>query len=89
MKRIFTLKSVVIAALSIIFILQSCGISEKKQTTLETGRNELSERYCMPELVDKTWYSSNKKAPLFKGLDGIDFQITTQSEEAKLYFSQA
>jgi len=42
----------------------------------------------MPELADKAWYTSDKKAPLFSGLDGINFRITTKSKEAQRYFNQ-
>lgn len=42
----------------------------------------------MPEVIDKNWYSSNKKAPLLPGLDGIDFPITTKKAEAQKYFNQ-
>jgi tetratricopeptide (TPR) repeat protein len=88
MKRIFTLKSVLFHGLSSIFLLQSCGISEKKTSSLASGRQALSEKYCSPELVDKLWYTSTKKAPLFRGLDGIHFNITTKSAEAQQYFNQ-
>ena len=30
-----------------------------------------------PKTTDKEWYTSGKKAPLFEGLEGIDFKITT------------
>ncbi|GAB3509433.1 hypothetical protein GCM10027442_16830 [Emticicia fontis] len=42
----------------------------------------------LPEVIDKKWYSSNKKAPLLPGLEGIDFTITTKSAEAQKYFNQ-
>nr|WP_121272678.1 tetratricopeptide repeat protein [Pedobacter schmidteae] len=38
--------------------------------------------------TDKDWYASGKKAPLFKGLDGISFKISTPNKEAKEYFNQ-
>lgn len=41
-----------------------------------------------PEVIDKLWYSSGKKAPLFKGLEGLHFQITTKSKESQRYFDQ-
>ncbi|HWS61096.1 MAG TPA: hypothetical protein VN182_09220 [Flavobacterium sp.] len=41
-----------------------------------------------PEVTDKLWYSTGKKAPLFKGLEGLHFPITTKSEEAQRYFDQ-
>ena len=88
MKIIFTLKTFLFHGLICIFILQSCNSSGKKTPSLESGRLALSESYCMPELVDKAWYTSTKKAPLLKGLDGINFNITTKSAEAQQYFNQ-
>ena len=41
-----------------------------------------------PKTTDKDWYTSGKKAPLFNGLEGIDFTITTASKEAQHYFNQ-
>ncbi len=38
--------------------------------------------------TDKDWYTSGKKAPLFEGLNGIDFNITTASNEVQQYFNQ-
>lgn len=44
---------------------------------------------CNPTPVtDKEWYSSGKKAPRFKGLDGIHFKISTSNKEAQDYFNQ-
>lgn len=37
---------------------------------------------------DKDWYASGKKAPVFEGLKGIDFRITTAVPEAQQYFNQ-
>ena len=88
MKRIFTLKSILIYGLSFNFVIQSCSFSEKKVSSLKNDREALYENYCMPELADNAWYSSSKKAPLFKGLDGIHFIITTTSKEAQAYFNQ-
>jgi tetratricopeptide (TPR) repeat protein len=88
MKREFTLKYLLLYGMSCIFIMQSCSFSGERPGTLEAGREALKTRYCNPEIIDKTWYSSGKKAPLFGGLDGIRFQITTKSEAAQQYFSQ-
>ena len=41
-----------------------------------------------PKTTDKEWYTSGKKAPLFEGLEGIDFKITTASTEVQQYFNQ-
>ena len=38
--------------------------------------------------TDKAWYTSGKKAPKFKGLEGIHFKITTTNKEAQDYFNQ-
>ncbi len=43
---------------------------------------------CASKVTDKEWYSSGKKAPLFTGLDGINFPITTKNPEAQKYFNQ-
>lgn len=88
MKRIFTLKSILIYGLGFIFVIQSCSFSEKKSPSFKNDRQAMYENYCMPELADKAWYNSSKKAPLFKGLDGIHFKITTMSNEAQDYFNQ-
>ncbi|MBV7529258.1 M48 family metallopeptidase [Chitinophaga sp. sic0106] len=42
----------------------------------------------VPTTTDKSWYTSGKKAPLLKGLEGIDFKITTRVPEAQTYFNQ-
>lgn len=41
-----------------------------------------------PEATDKSWYSSGKKAPFFKGLDGFHFTISTKNGEVQKYFNQ-
>ena len=38
--------------------------------------------------TDKDWYTSGKKAPKFKGFEGIDFNISTSNQEAQEYFNQ-
>lgn len=41
-----------------------------------------------PATNDKDWYSTGKKAPKFEGLAGVDFKISTSSQEAQEYFAQ-
>ncbi len=41
-----------------------------------------------PKTTDTDWYTSGSKAPRFRGLEGIDFKISTSSEEAQEYFNQ-
>lgn len=55
---------------------------------LETSQAQDAHAGCAPKVTDKDWYSSGKKAPLFEGLDGINFPITTKSAEAQKYFNQ-
>jgi tetratricopeptide (TPR) repeat protein len=43
---------------------------------------------CSPEVIDKSWYSSGKKAPFFSGLEGIDFPVSTKNKETQQYFNQ-
>lgn len=43
---------------------------------------------CGPKTDDKSWYSSGKKAPKFKGLEGVDFNISTSNKEVQQYFAQ-
>jgi len=49
---------------------------------------EMSAGCCAPEVLDKTWYTSGKKAPIFSGLEGMHYTITTQNAEAQKYFDQ-
>src|SRR5580704_7698388 len=41
-----------------------------------------------PEVSDKSWYFSGKKAPLFNGLEGIHFPVSTKNIEVQKYFDQ-
>ncbi|MFN8357644.1 MAG: hypothetical protein U0Y10_24510 [Spirosomataceae bacterium] len=43
---------------------------------------------CAPEVTDKLWYSSGKKAPLLSGLEGLHYPISTKNVEAQQYFDQ-
>ena len=56
-----------------------------------SGKREQKASYpvsCAPEVSDKSWYTSGKKAPLFSGLDGMNFPISTDNAEAQKYFNQ-
>ena len=64
------------------------GAENKKETT---QANPVSNQYgvlCAPEVIDKSWYSSGKQAPLFSGLGGIHFPVSTKSAKAQQYFNQ-
>ncbi len=43
---------------------------------------------CAPEVIDKLWYTSGKKAPLLSGLDGLHFPVSTKNAAAQSYFDQ-
>ncbi len=43
---------------------------------------------CSPEVSDRSWYSSGKQAPIFKGLEGIHFPVSTKNKEVQKYFDQ-
>src|SRR5688572_17438690 len=59
-----------------------------KQGANAQKKDDRRDGCCAPETTDKSWYTSGKKAPLFKGLDGINFKISTGKEEAQKYFNQ-
>ena len=74
----------------LIVILCSCNQTTKnKEASIKT--DALTSQYgvlCAPEVIDKSWYSSGKKAPLFSGLDGLHFPVSTKNKEAQQYFDQ-
>lgn len=59
-----------------------------------TGSNKTKEKsprvaVCSgTKVTDKDWYTSKTKAPLFKGLHGIDFEISTSNKKTQEYFNQ-
>ena len=70
---------------SILLGLICCKPSQKvKQQDLLTAPIPM----CAPSTDDKTWYESTAIAPLFEGLDAIDFSITTEQELVQRYFHQ-
>jgi len=77
----------------IILPFVSCNQSGK-QSSNSTSQSEqdltLKKNYgCYkPKTTDKDWYSSGTKAPKFKGLDGVNFIITTKNKEVQDYFNQ-
>ena len=68
--------------LSVLLLLSCNNQKETKEATIGNVR-------CYnPKTTDEDWYASGKKAPMFKGLEGIDFKISTHSKEAQAYFNQ-
>jgi hypothetical protein len=62
--------------------------AENKTTTSPADSSSGQFGCCTPEVVDTTWYASGKKAPLFSGLEGLNFPISTKNSEAQQYFDQ-
>ena len=72
--------------LNLIFCSCNQQSADKKQERANITNSTLVG--CSPEVSDKVWYSSGKKAPLFKGLEGIHFPISTKNIEVQKYFDQ-
>ncbi|OJV75575.1 MAG: hypothetical protein BGO34_01115 [Bacteroidia bacterium 44-10] len=66
-----------------VLLIPSCNNKKevKEKTSVMTGCHST-------QTTDNEWYTSGKKAPMFKGLEGIDFKISTASKEAQAYFNQ-
>lgn len=70
-------------------VLCSCNQqAEKKTVTAKPDSSSTLYGCCVPEVLDKAWYASGKKAPLFDGLDGIHFPVSTNNATAQKYFDQ-
>lgn len=65
-----------------------CISCKRSSPTVETIPPPASVMCTGTKTDDKEWYSSGKKAPLFEGLEGIDFKISTENQEAQQYFNQ-
>ncbi|MFN8347827.1 MAG: hypothetical protein U0X91_22680 [Spirosomataceae bacterium] len=77
--------------LSILFCLAIIFCSCRPKKTNQQEAAESDSPYgvlCTPEVTDKLWYSSGKSAPLFSGLGGLHFPITTTNKKAQQYFDQ-
>jgi tetratricopeptide (TPR) repeat protein len=72
--------------LSLLFCSCNQKSADKKQEKANISNSTLA--VCSPEVSDKSWYSSGKKAPLFNGLKGIHFPISTKKIEVQKYFDQ-
>jgi len=64
----------------------------RKQPASDVRQNnsKVNSQYgcAVPDVSDSNWYKSVKKAPLFSGLDGLDFSVSTTNAEAQKYFNQ-
>ncbi|NMH26752.1 tetratricopeptide repeat protein [Flavobacterium silvaticum] len=62
----------------------SCDKKEKVSQTIVSSSYSCG----TPEVSDANWYASDKKAPFFKGLDGIHFPVSTKNPEVQKYIDQ-
>ncbi|TRZ42923.1 tetratricopeptide repeat protein [Robertkochia solimangrovi] len=68
-------------------LVSSCKQDKKQNADDEVAKVEA--RYtCAPPTMDTLWYKSGNKAPLFAGLDVLNYPITTTNPEANRYFNQ-
>lgn len=74
--------------LFLLFIIFSCKNSEKEPEVISVKETPQSKYGCAPALTDQEWYKSDNKAPLFEGLDAVDYSINTKNTEAQKYFNQ-
>ncbi|MFT3981859.1 MAG: hypothetical protein QM687_15440 [Ferruginibacter sp.] len=75
------------SSLLLVFLITACHNNHKP------GKDQPAKKTqpiscATPPVNDKAWYSSGKKAPKFKGLEGIHFNISTNNKEAQEYFNQ-
>lgn len=50
--------------------------------------NQFTTVFCVPVTTNPEWYNSENIAPLFVGLDVLDFPVSTNNPSAQKYFNQ-
>lgn len=70
-----------------LFLLSCHSNKSSKQNELPTKVTQTNFCYS-PATNDKDWYNAGRKARLLKGLQGINFKISTTNKEAQNYFNQ-
>ncbi|MCP9200972.1 tetratricopeptide repeat protein [Gramella sp. GC03-9] len=71
-----------------ILLFFSCKNSENEPEEILIKEAPESRYGCAPQVTDTDWYKSDNKAPLFEGLDAVDYPIETNNPEAQKYFNQ-
>lgn len=74
--------------LFLVFLVAACRNNKQSGDKSSSSKPEQPISCSPTPTTDKEWYSSGKKAPRFKGLDGINFKISTSNKEAQDYFNQ-
>lgn len=75
-------------ALISLFFLYACINRNAAKESQSPDKISQSVGCYNPRTTDKDWYTSGRKAPMFEGLEGIDFRISTSVKEAQSYFNQ-
>jgi len=69
--------------------ISSCNDQPRHETLSSKPDSNSNLIGCrVPEVLDKAWYTSGKKAPILTGLEGIHFPVSTKNPEAQKYFDQ-
>src|SRR5688572_30824570 len=68
-----------------LLFITACRNEVKKNNEDITSPSKIR---CSPPLTDAEWYTSGKPAPLFEGMDILNYPITTKNPEAQKYFNQ-
>lgn len=73
----------IILVICILFF--SCKKTTPEQEKPLAGKNSYG---CAPATTDAKWFESDNKAPLFDGMNIINYPISTKNIEAQKYFNQ-
>ena len=74
--------------LLLLIIIFSCKQDKNEKEEISIKEPPEAKYGCAPQVTDTEWYKSDNKAPLFEGLDAVDYSIETSSTEAQKYFNQ-
>jgi len=74
--------------LPVFFFLLSCQNNDSSRQRQSPANTTQTAVCYSPATSDKDWYSSGRKAPMLKGLGGIDFKISTADKKVQDYFNQ-
>ena len=66
----------------------SCKKNAKNDNVVIIQKPITAQYGCTPQTTDSNWYITDNKAPLFEGLDAVNYPISTNNPEAKTYFNQ-
>jgi tetratricopeptide (TPR) repeat protein len=84
--RKIAMKNILFLILVSLFLI--CCRKEGKPEVTEVAKIGMNSYGCPPPVSDADWYMSDKKAPIFEGLDVINYPISTKNTEAQKYFNQ-